>query len=103
MSLRAAGRIGDVYINRCSTPVQGTGAPTVFMEQLASSRIGDKTIPYQEIVPCPKCCKTFTATVLSGSPKVFAQGLAVEAIGDLALGITGSFPLLKGAPTVFVI
>lgn len=103
MSLRATGRIGDVYINRCSTPIQGTGAPTVFMEQLASSRIGDRTIPYEEIVPCPKCCKTFTATVLSGSPKVFAQGLAVEAIGDLALGITGSFSLLKGAPTVFVI
>jgi uncharacterized Zn-binding protein involved in type VI secretion len=102
MSLRAAGRIGDQYINRCSTPMQGTGAPTVYMGQLASSRIGDKTIPYQEIVPCPKCCKTHTATVLSGSPKVFAQGLAVEAIGDKALGISGSFPLLKGAPTVFV-
>lgn len=103
MSLRAAGRIGDAYINRCSTPVQGTGAPTVFMEQLASSRIGDRTIPYQEIVPCPKCCKTFTATVLSGSKKVFCQGLAQEAIGDKALGISGSFPLLMGAKTVFVI
>ena len=103
MSLRSTGRIGDVYINRCSTPVQGTGAPTVFMEQLAASRIGDKTLPYQEIVPCPKCCKTHTATVLSGSPKVFATGSAVEAIGDMALGITGSFSLLKGAPTVFVI
>ena len=101
--MRAAGRIGDVYINRCTTPIQGTGAPTVFMEQLAASRIGDRTIPYQEIVPCPKCCKTFKATVLSGSKKVFSQGLAQEAIGDKALGITGSFPLLKGAKTVYVI
>ena len=103
MSLRSTGRIGDVYINRCSTPVQGTGAPTVFMEQLAASRIGDKTLPYQEIVPCPKCCKTFIATVLTGSPKVFSQGLAQQAIGDQALGITGTFPLLSGAPTVFML
>jgi uncharacterized Zn-binding protein involved in type VI secretion len=101
--MRAAGRIGDVYINRCTTPIQGTGAPTVFMEQLAASRIGDRTIPYQEIVPCPKCCKTFKATVLSGSKKVFSQGLAQEAIADKALGISGSFPLLKGAKTVYVI
>lgn len=102
MSLRATGRIGDVYLNRCSTPVQGTGAPTVFMEQLAASRLGDKTLPYQEIVPCPECCRTHTATVLVGSPKVFSMGIAQQAIGDVALGITGTFPLLKGAPTVYV-
>ena len=103
MSLRATGRIGDVYIKRCSIPMQGSGAPTVFMEQLAASRIGDVTLPYQEIVPCPKCCKTHAAVVLSGSPKVFSLGMAQQAIGDQALGLTGSFPLLKGAPTVFVI
>jgi uncharacterized Zn-binding protein involved in type VI secretion len=103
MSLRAAGTIGKVYINRCSTPVQGMGAPTVFSEQMANSTIGDKTLPYQEIVPCPKCCKTHTASVLIGSPKVFVQGQASLRIGDLALGITGTFPLLSGAPTVFML
>ena len=102
MSLRAAGRIGDQYLKRCNTPTQGTGSPTVFNSQLAISRIGDQTIPYQEIVPCPKCCKTHVAPVISGSPKVFADQLAVEKIGDLAKGITGDFPLIKGSETVFL-
>lgn len=102
MSLRSSGTIGNVYINRCSTPVQGMGAPTVFSEQMANATIGDKTLPYQEIVPCPECCRTHSATVLVGSPKVFSMGTAQQAIGDVALGITGTFPLLKGAPTVYV-
>ena len=102
MSLRAAGGIGDPYLNRCNTPVQGTGSPNVFNEQVASSRIGDVTIPYQEIVPCPKCCKTHTAPVIVGSPKVFVNQIAAQRIGDLALGITGKFPLIKGAITVYM-
>ena len=103
MSLRSAGRIGDPYLKRCNIPIQGTGAPTVFIEQLAASRIGDVTIPYQETVPCPKCCKTHVAPVIVGSPKVFVNQLSAEKIGDLALGITGTFPLCKGAITVYLV
>ena len=102
MALRSAGTIGKVYINRCNTPIQGEGAPTVFSMQMANATIGDKTIPYQEIVPCPKCCKTHIARVIVGSPKVFVQGKAALRIGDLALGIPGSFPLLHGAKTVYL-
>ena len=103
MSARAIGRIGDPYLKRCNVPIQGTGSPTVYGEKLAISRIGDQTLPYQEIVPCPKCCKTHVAPVIVGSPKVFVNSIAAERIGDLALGITGSFPLLKGATTVYIV
>lgn len=98
----ATGRIGDQYLNRCSTPTQGAGSPSVFAQRLAVSRIGDRTVPYQEIVPCKECCRTHVATVLDGSKKVFINGVAAERISSKALGITGSFPLLKGAQTVFV-
>lgn len=102
MSL-AAGRIGDEYLKRCNTPVQGTGSPNVFTNQLAASTIGKQTIPYQEIVPCPKCCQTYVAPVITGSKKVFINGLAAERLSDLALGITGKFPLVKGSPNVFML
>lgn len=102
MSL-ASGRISDQYLNRCNTPLQGTGSPNVFCGQLAASTIGKQTIPYQEIVPCPTCCKTHVAPVITGSSKVFVNGIAVERISDLALGITGKFPLITGSSNVFVI
>lgn len=102
MSLLATGRIGDIYAKRCNVPTQGTASPNVFNNALAISRLGDKTIPYQEIVPCPKCCKTHTAPVISGSPKVFVNQIAAERLGDLALGITGKFPLQKGSSNLFM-
>jgi uncharacterized Zn-binding protein involved in type VI secretion len=95
------GRIGDQYLKRCNTPVQGTGSPNVFINGRSNSRIGDKTVPYQEIVPCPKCCKTHVATVITGSSKVFTNGISAELIGKLALGITGTFPLVKGSESCF--
>lgn len=95
------GRIGDQYLNRCNTPVQGTGSKNVFVNSRASSRIGDKTVPYQENVPCPKCCQTHVAPVITGSKRVFANGLSVELIGDRALGITGTFPLIRGSENTF--
>lgn len=101
MSL-AAGRIGDPYQKRCSVPVQGEGAKKVYAEKQAMSRIGDKTIPYEEIVPCPECCKKHVAVVFSASPKVFVEGQAAERIGDVAQGITGVFPLYKGSKTVYL-
>lgn len=102
MSLRAAGGIGDPYLNRCNTPVQGVGSPNVYNEQVCTSRIGDVTIPYQEIVPCPKCCKTHVGPVLVGSPKVFVNKIAALRIGDMEKGITGNVPLIAGATTVFM-
>lgn len=99
----ATGRIGDQYLKRCNVPTQGTGSPNVFANQLAVSTIGKQTIPYQEIVPCPTCCKTHVAPVIQGSKKVFVNGLSIGSIGDKALGITGQFPLSKASPNVFVI
>ena len=98
----ASGRIGDPYKKRCTVPTNGKGAETVYADQQAMTRIGDKTIPYMEIVPCPKCCKKYVAPVFSASPKVFIEGQAAERIGDLAQGITGVFPLYKGSKTVFL-
>lgn len=99
----AASTISHVYLNRCNTPVQATGSPTVFVNKLAKSRIGDQTAPYLEIVPCPKCCKTHVAPVITGSAKVFVNKIAGEKLSDLALGITGTFPIIVGSPNVFMI
>lgn len=101
MSL-AAGRIGDKYLKRCSTPVQGTGSPNVFINNRAAARLGDKTLPYEEKVPCPKCCQTHKATVITGSSRVFINGRSAETIKDLALGITGTFPLVQGSKNTFM-
>jgi len=101
--MRSASQISNAYLNRCNTPVQATGAPNVFVNKLAKSRIGDQTAPYLEIVPCPKCCKTHVAPVITGSPKVFANKISAEGLSDLALGITGTFPIIVGSPNVYVI
>lgn len=98
----ASGRVSDKWSKRCNTPLQGVGSPTVFVNGLAQGRLGDKTIPYQEIVPCPTCCTTHSAPVITGSPKVFVNGLAALRLSDLALGISGTFPLFQGAPTVYL-
>jgi uncharacterized Zn-binding protein involved in type VI secretion len=98
----AAGRIGDNYLKRCSTPNQGTGSRNVFINGRAAARLGDKTLPYQEKVPCPKCCQTHVATVITGSSSVFMNGRSAEAIRDLALGITGTFPLIQGSKNTFI-
>ena len=97
----AASTISHAYMNRCNTPVEATGSPNVFVNQLAKSKIGDQTAPYLEIVPCPKCCKTHVAPVITGSPKVFVNMIASERLTDKALGITGTFPIIVGSPNVF--
>ena len=94
--------ISNAYLNRCNTPVQATGSPNVFVNKLAKSRIADQTAPYLEIVPCPKCCTTHVAPVITGSPKCFTNVIASERLGDLALGITGKFPIIVGSPNVFM-
>jgi uncharacterized Zn-binding protein involved in type VI secretion len=101
MSL-ATSRIGDQFMNRCNTPTLGTGSPSVFVNGLANGTIGKQTIPYQETVPCPTCCKTYVAKVIKGSPKVFVNGLASARLSDIALGITGTFPIIKASPSVFM-
>lgn len=101
--MRAASTIGHVYLNRCNTPVQATGSPNVFINSRAASRIGDVTAPYLEIVPCPKCCTTHVAPVITSSPKIFTNVLGAERLSDLALGITGTFPIIVGSPNVFMI
>ena len=98
----AASRISDQFQKRCNVPALGTGSPNVFVNQLAHGTITKRTIPYQEKVPCPKCCKTFVAQFISGSPKVFVNGIASSNLSLLALGITGTFPLVKGSPSVFI-
>lgn len=100
--MKATGRIGDQWQNRCSTPLTGTGSPNVFANKLAITSIGKQTIPYQERVPCPTCCTTHVAPILTGSKKVFVNRIAAGEIGSTALGITGTFPLQKGSPSVFV-
>ena len=101
--MRSASQISNAYLNRCNTPVQATGSPNVFVNKLAKSRIGDVTAPYLEIVPCPKCCKTHVAPVITGSAKVFANKISAEGLSDLALGITGTFPIIVGSPNVYVL
>ena len=98
----AAGRVSDKWAKRCNTPLQGQGSDSVIVNGLAQGRIGDLTIPYEEIVPCPTCCKTYSAPVFTGSPKVIVNGRAALRLSDLALGISGQFPLFQGAPTVFL-
>lgn len=98
----ATGRIGDQYLKRCNVPLQGTGSPNVFANMIAVRTVGKQTIPYQEIVPCPKCCQTHVAPVITGSPKVFVNGISIGRLSSLALGITGSFPETVGSPNVFV-
>jgi uncharacterized Zn-binding protein involved in type VI secretion len=98
----AASRIGDQFEQRCSVPTLGTGSPNVFVNQLANGTLGKRTLPYQERVPCPKCCKTFTSSIITGSSKVFVNGMSSSTLKDLALGITGAFPLIKGSPNVFM-
>jgi hypothetical protein len=98
----AAGRVGDDYLKRCNTPTQGTGSPNVFVNSLSKSKLADRTVPYQEIVPCPKCCTTHIAPVITGSSKVFVNSLSSEVLSNIALGITGTFPLIKGSPNVFM-
>ena len=97
----AAGRIGDTYLKRCSTPVQGTGSPNVFVNGRAKSRLGDRTLPYEEKVPCPKCCQTHVATVITGSSSVFVNGRSAETIRDRALGITGLLMMNSGSRNTF--
>ena len=101
--MRSASQISNAYLNRCNTPVQATGSPNVFVNKLAKSRIGDQTAPYLEIVPCPKCCKTHVAPVITGSAKVFTNKISAEGLSDLALGITGTFPIIVGSPNVYVL
>lgn len=98
----AASRIGDQFMKRCNVPALGTGSPNVFVNNLANGTIGKTTVPYQEKVPCPKCCKTHVAPVITGSKKVFVNNLASSHLSDLALGITGKFPLVKGSSNVFI-
>ena len=98
----AAGRITDQFQARCNVPLVGTGSPTVFINQLAASAILDQTIPFQERVPCPTCCTTYVAPIMSGSPKVFINQISAARITSIALGITGTFPLQKGSPKVFI-
>lgn len=100
--MRATGRIADQFQNRCNTPLVGTGSPTVFANQLAITTIGKQTIPYLERVPCPTCCTTHVAPILTGSSKVFVNQIAAGQLGSTALGITGTFPLQNGSPSVFV-
>jgi hypothetical protein len=99
----AASRIGDQFQKRCNVPTLGTGSPNVFVNQLANGTLGKRTIPYQEKVPCPKCCKTYVAPFITGSSKVFVNQISSSTLKDLALGITGTFPLVKGSPNVFIV
>lgn len=99
----AASRIGDQFQLRCNVPTLGTGSPNVFVNQLANGTIGKQTIPYQEIVPCPVCCVTFVAPFITGSAKVFVNQISSSCLGHLDLGITGTFPLIKGSPNVFIL
>jgi hypothetical protein len=41
--------------------------------------------------------------VITGSPRVFVNKIAGEKLSDLALGITGTFPIIVGSPNVFMI
>ena len=96
----AASTIGDVYISECTVPINGTGSPGVLTGSLAQSRIGDRTLPYEHKVPCPKCCQTHVAPIISGSPTVLVNGLAAETIIDVALGVTGTIKCSSGFPSV---
>ena len=93
---------GAKYTQRCSTPVQGVGLATVIVNGKTIARVGDKTLPFEEIVPCKECCRTHTATVLNGSTTVFAGGKPVAWIGSAAQGITGNPTMIEGSPTVIV-
>jgi hypothetical protein len=99
----AASRIGDQFQKRCNVPVLGTGSPNVFVNQLANGTLGKQTIPYLERVPCPKCCKPHVAPFITGSSKVFVNQIASSRLAHLDLGITGTFPLVKGSPNVFIV
>ena len=98
----AAATIGDVYIPECTVPVNGTGSPTVLTGNLPQSCIGDITIPYEHKVPCPKCCQTHVAPVLTGSPNILVNGRATETIIDVALGVTGVIKVCSGYPRVLL-
>lgn len=97
----AAGKIGDQFQNRCNVPTLGTGSPNVFVNLRANGNLGKRTIPFLERVPCPKCCTTYVAPVITGSPSVFINGIGALRLTNLALGITGTFSLIKGSPNTF--
>tara|TARA_Y100000385_G_scaffold260553_1_gene290507 strand:- start:345 stop:653 length:309 start_codon:yes stop_codon:yes gene_type:complete len=98
----AASTIGDVYVPECSVPINGTGSPNVLTGSRAQTTIGDITAPYEHKVPCPKCCKTWKAPVITGSPTVFVNGLASQTIVDVALAPTGVIKVVSGNPTVLL-
>lgn len=98
----AASRISDQLMKRCTVPTIGTGSPNVFAEALATATISKITVPYQDNVPCPKCCQTFVATIIKGSPKVFINGLAASRLSDVAQGISSPIPIIKGSKSVFM-
>jgi hypothetical protein len=98
----AASRIGDQFQLRCNVPTLGTGSPNVFVNQLANGTIGKQTIPYQERVPCPVCCVTYVAPFITGSTSVFVNQLSSSRLGNIDLGLTGTFPLVSGSPNVFI-
>lgn len=102
MSALAGVAIGAQYLNRCSTPAQGSGSPTNFIEQKALSSIGKQSIPYQDIVPCPECCRTYVAPVIDGSATVFNNQLSTSRLSNQILGLSGTIPALVGSPTVFI-
>ena len=99
----AASRIGDQFQQRCTVPILGMGSPNVFVNQLAHGTLGKQTIPYLEIVPCPKCCLTYVSPFITGSAKVFVNQISSSDLANLDLGITGTFPLIKGSPNVFIV
>jgi len=98
----AAAAVGDVYVSECSVPVNGSGSPTVLTGSRAQTSIGDVTIPYEDKVPCPECCRTHVAPVLTGSPNVLVNGRATETIIDIALGADNVIKVCSGNPTVLL-
>ena len=51
----AACRIGDLDLVHCSTPVRAMGSPTVYVNGISWSRMGDVNHPH--LKPCGKVCR----------------------------------------------
>ncbi len=72
---------------------------TVFANNTAVLRPGDRLLPHTILVCCPPKCVGHPAKVNRGSRKVFAQGIPVARKGDSAdrgRMIQGSFNVFAG-------
>ena len=95
VKMPAVTRVGDADVAHCSGMSRAQGSGNVFANCKPISRQGDKnTTHLKPGNPCPP----HSASISSGSSKVFVNGKGCGRVGD---GISGCTSVAAGSPNVF--